>query len=296
MKRLAALLFTALTVCSQAFAATAPPAETRTSRPNQSVLFAHDADGGTFEAIAGRREYRLTLAGVSPRALYFENRPGVHSGEESLARVLAGFFDKPGAAVPNAAVNVVDLGGRQRLMAVKLLSARYDRRRATIRYRVRALSGAKNARLPRRFGETSVFIDTFWNRCTAGITNGTSENMNYAGSTIGSHDSWGNDYLPGVNRPTQQTLVPAQPGSGWSSDVWGDTSGFARGCSIDVRYAMPSGAIVDVSVSSPYSSSNTYSCTVSDPKYVCLQASSPPAPSSFSGPDVAAFFMLQPAQ
>jgi hypothetical protein len=309
MKRIAVAVLAALTVSSQAFAATAPaPAEVRSAAAgNQSVLFAHDADRGTFNAIAGRRgEYWLRLQGVSPRAIFFENRPGVNSGEVSVTRMLAGFFDKPGVDVPNAAVNVIGPDGRQRLMAIKLLSAKYDRRSATVRYRVRALRSvtsrtpgrrSTNDRLPRSFGDASVFIDTFWNRCTSGVTNNTAENMNYAGSTIGSHDSWGNDYLQGANRPTLQTIVPAQPGSAWSTDFWGTTSGFARGCSVEVRYSLESGAIVTIDVASPYTGSNTYSCTVSDPKYTCeLNPSSQWVPSSYSGADVAAFYTVRLSQ
>jgi hypothetical protein len=304
MKRVAVLLFAALAVCSQAFAATTPEELRKAPVRNQSILFAHDADRGTFTPIPGRRgEYSLRLHGVSPRAIFFENRPGRDSGEVSVTRMLAGFFDKPGVEVPNAAVNVVGPDGRQRLMAVKLLAARYDRRRATVRYRVRALhrvttpvpgQPSPDGRLPRSFGDASVFIDTFWNRCTAGVTNGTGENMNYAGSTIGSHDSWGNDYFQGANRPTLQTIVPAQPGSAWSTDFWGDTSGFARGCSVEVRYALASsGAIVTIDVASPYTGANEYSCTVTDPRYSCtLNQDSQWTPSSFSGSDVAAFYTV----
>jgi hypothetical protein len=309
MRLVAAALFAALAVSSQAFAATTPAELRKAPVRNQSVLFAHDADRGTFTAIPGRRgQYWLRLEGVSPRAIFFENRPGLNSGEVSVTRMLAGFFDKPGVDVPNAAVNVIAPDGRQRLMAVKLLSASYDRQRATVRYRVRALRNvttplppsrrSTDARLPGSFGDASVFIDTFWNRCTSGITNSTAENMNYAGSTIGSHDSWGNDYLQGANRPALQTIVPAQPGSAWSTDFWGDTSGFARGCSVEVRYSLAqSGAIVTVSVASPYTGSNEYSCTVSDPRYTCtLNTSSQWTPSSFSGADVAAFYTVRLAQ
>jgi hypothetical protein len=296
MRLLAVLAFLALTMCSQAFAAS-PGTELRgAASGNQSVLFAHDADRGTLDAIPGRRgQYWLRLHGVAPRAIFFENRPGVNSGKVSATRMLAGFFDKPGVDVPNAAVNVVGAGNRQHLMAVKLLTASYDRKRATVRYRVRALRGA--TRLPRSFGDTSVFIDTFWNRCTAGVTNNTAENMNYAGSTIGSHDSWGNDYLQGANRPTLQTIVPAQPGNAWSTDFWGDTSGFARGCSIEVRYLlMSTGAIVTIDVASPYTGANMYSCTVTDPRYTCtLNESMQWFPASYSGADVAAFFTVRRA-
>jgi hypothetical protein len=308
MKRLAVFLFAALTISSQAFAATTPPAELRKAPVrNQSVLFAHDADRGTFQAIPGRKgQYWLRLEGVSPKAVFFENRPGLDSGTVSVAHMLAGFFDKPGVDVPNAAVNVIGPDGRQRLMAVKLLTASYDRRRATVRYRVRALRNvttpvpgqpSASAKLPSSFRDASVFVDTFWNRCTSGITNNTSESMSLAGTSIGSHDSWGNDYLQGANRPSQQTLVPLQPGSAWSTDFWGDTSGFARGCSIEVDYTLASGAFVQVSVASPYTGSNAYSCTVSDPKYACvLNQSSQWAPSSYSGSDVAAYFTLQPSK
>jgi hypothetical protein len=85
MKRLAVLLFAALTVSSQAFAATSPPEPRKAPVRNQSVLFAHDADRGTFTAIPGRRgQYRLRLEGVSPRAVFFENRPGLDSGTVSV--------------------------------------------------------------------------------------------------------------------------------------------------------------------------------------------------------------------
>jgi hypothetical protein len=121
--------------------------------------------------------------------------------------------------------------------------------------------------------------------------------MHLAEASVGAHDSWGNDYLAGVNRPSLNTIVPAQPGIASSTDFWGDTSGFARGCSVEVEYSLDSGAVVRVEVESPYSGSNSYSCTVSDPNYTCtLNPSGQWAPASYSGADVAAFFTLQPAR
>lgn len=136
------------------------------------ALAVQPAASGTLTPVRGAaRTYDLVLRGVSPLVDVFDDSPGTGTQRVALAKLLPVLFAQ-GAARRNAAISV----GR-RTMAVTLLRARHDRRRATIRYRVRALRGARA--LPRRFSRPTLFIDDFGGfSCHGNINNSTSLALN----------------------------------------------------------------------------------------------------------------------
>jgi hypothetical protein len=137
------------------------------ARAEPSVLFALDASRGTLVPASKAGQYELTLHGVSSPALFFQNRPGNEQGLISVPVMFRRLF-AGGQSAPNAVINAVDRHGRQALMGVKLSPPRYDVRRHVLRVRVaRLVQGAGAVRaggrtdvlLPRRFGDTAMFID-----------------------------------------------------------------------------------------------------------------------------------------
>ena len=182
-----------------------------------------------------------------------------------MERMLAGFFAKPGADPPNAALSLETRGGEQNLVGVELLDGRYNRDRGVTRYRLRSLKqhGDQPLGLPRRFGDSSVFIDTIYNYCSTMVVG--APPLALTGANKYSHDDW--QMVPawddGANGPPPGNLASADSGR----VVWGSESGFARGCWNNANYADENGS-VEFSVSDPYSGSNTYTCTGTG-AYVC---------------------------
>ncbi|MDW5598832.1 hypothetical protein VSS74_31025 [Conexibacter stalactiti] len=132
------------------------------------ALAVQPAQNGTLRRVPGRaRLYDLTLRGISPRIEAFDDSPGTLSRRIELRTLLRVLFQTPGAPRKNAAISV----GR-RTMAVTLLRAEYHRAGRTIRYRVRALRGARP--LPVSFTRPTLFIDDFggWS-CHGNINNST---------------------------------------------------------------------------------------------------------------------------
>jgi hypothetical protein len=245
------------------------------SNPRSLYLFAQDAASGRFTLTDRRRGiYRLALAGVRPSALYYSDRPLRIVGAVSVSRMLDGLFKKPGAAHPNAAVNAIDEKGAQALMGVELLSESYNSKKGALVYSVRALrQGAAQDRrrgltdrvLPSRLGRTSLFIDSIYNQCEAGIENDTPSTWQVLTATANNpYDSWGAD--SGFNYPV---TVPPGTTVAPGSASYGDIAGFARGCSNTVVWQAADGTILTIYLADPYSGANTYTCTVSNPLYTC---------------------------
>src|SRR4051812_23670136 len=117
---------------------------TRPSGPAKpGYLYALDAHRGTLVRNGGPGEYDLPLFGVHRTAIQFLHRPGNSVSAISVAKLLSRFFTPEGtvSAPPNAAVNalVPGRGNHQYLMGVTLLTARYDRMHAVLRFHVRLL-------------------------------------------------------------------------------------------------------------------------------------------------------------
>ena len=243
----------------------APPAD-RFAAPAHipSRLFGQDAHAGTFLPAGSPGEYLLALTGVHPNAIWFQDRPGRAAGTLSVARLLGAFFTpKRPQSRPNAVVNVLDPAvGHQRQMGVTILSARYDRARATLDYRVRALrqTGSPEALLPRAFSHTSLLIDDLYDHtCTAGI-------WDLSGSaTLSSTWSRGSDTW---------LISPPKSYSGNGIDWRTQGDDAHPGCGNTVAYTVDFGdgpATVSVNVADPYDSGNYWSCTVTgNPNVQCV--------------------------
>ena len=129
-------------------------------------LYSQDAERGSLVATGQRGEYLLTLRGVKPRALWFDDLPGNRQGAISNGRLLGRLFGGANGRV-NAAVDAWDPRRRDDVvMGVELLGGRWDAERRVLRYRVLDLAAADpdssarvGATLPRRFSEAGVFID-----------------------------------------------------------------------------------------------------------------------------------------
>lgn len=129
-------------------------------------LYSQDAERGSLVPTGKRGEYRLTLRDVKPRALWFDNLPGIRQGGIPNGRLLGRLFGGSNGRV-NASVDAWDPRRRDDVvMGVVLLGGNWDAERRVLRYRVLDLRAADSdpstkvgAKLPRRFSEASVFID-----------------------------------------------------------------------------------------------------------------------------------------
>jgi hypothetical protein len=158
-----------------AFALTcAAPAAARQSEAPVSLLFAQSATHGSLAPTACRCGDRrvLTLRGAARQSTWFQDRPERHAGQLPagvLARHWAAFGFQGDA--PNAALTLLGGSDDADTVVVELVDRpRYDVERHTLRFVVRLLhakaSGGladfdarQDARIPRRFGAASLFID-----------------------------------------------------------------------------------------------------------------------------------------
>jgi hypothetical protein len=242
-----------------------------------TILFAHDASRGTFHKGSRKGEYILTLHGVPSTTLFFADRPGRVAGKVRTRHMLDGFFVRPGAIPPNAAVNVTDLAGRQHLVALELIGAAYSPRHHRIVYRAHRLHGDEpktiahrridgHDSLPARFGHVSVFIDTFYNQCQGGLLNDTYVTYTMTSDTKYSDDSWTfDDGTDGTPPATIAARFDTNIGSNFYGGYWQTTSGWARGCWNDIIYTGSDGSVIEIYISSPYSGEDQATCTVTNP-------------------------------
>jgi hypothetical protein len=261
---------------------------------NADALFAHTAKGGSAERKKDGT-WVVKLRGVPRKALAFEDRPGRREEPISMTRMLAGFFSKPGADLPNAALSLQGSGGEQSLMGVELLNGRYDPDRRVAFYRLRGLKqhGDQKLRLPSHFGDASVFIDTIYNDCDTMVVG--APPLTLQGIDSADHDSWkvdgwgaGGDWYA-TPPPSLAPNPPTGPFSGYNAMVFGTESGFARGCWNNANYADANGS-VEFSVGDPYTGSNSWSC-VGTGAYVCdgpMDFEQYPLPTSGFGGDTVA--------
>jgi hypothetical protein len=168
---LAAACALALASCGTAATPTRPA---RAAAPSISLLLTQSATRGSLVPDACRCDGRqiLTLRGVASQVVWFEDRPERHAGQVP-ARALARHWNALGfrSDPPNAALSLLDGAAEADTVIVELLGEpRYDRARGTMRYAVRLLPKAsgkladfaatRDARVPRRFGAASLFIDS----------------------------------------------------------------------------------------------------------------------------------------
>jgi hypothetical protein len=259
---------------------------------SRSFLFVQNARGGTFTRARGKSGgFRLTLHGVDPKLVFFTDRPVRDSGlipEKELLQLLWG----PGDSPPNAAVEVLGGDKGQDVLAVKLRNPRYNARKRTVRYDatllhnltpgLRHYRGLVDRRLPRRFGDVSLFIDSGdgGNTCDTRMSNSTDGTIAWLSSSIWSTDSWEDKKNPA------NTGIP-NDGNTYNAGV--DDGGFARGCSATTIWEMPDGSRLTIVTSDPYTGSNTFTCSVSNPaRYTCSLGSN----SVIHGLDLIVFWHL----
>jgi hypothetical protein len=172
---LSALALGALTALALAPAAPAqgqgPEGEPQSPTEEEiGLLFVQAAKRGTLQKVKGRPVFKLKLHDLNRQVVWFQDRPGRHSGHLSIGafvRAWAGFGFAESR--PNAALTLLD-GHRDADTAVfKLSKPRYRPKQRTLRYFARQLSEAegnlshfehrRDRRLPRRFRSASLFID-----------------------------------------------------------------------------------------------------------------------------------------
>jgi microcystin-dependent protein len=134
-----------------------------------SVLFTLEAREGSFVP-QGTDRFRLSLRGLGPQSTWFADRPRRDAGRVSTRSLLQSWRKLGFTATPPNGAVVLD-GGRSAsdTVAVELRLRHFDARRRTARFDVRVLDGLGpglrhlnrrlDARLPRRFGGASVFLD-----------------------------------------------------------------------------------------------------------------------------------------
>jgi len=135
-----------------------------------SVLFTQSAEGGSLKPAGGDR-MTLTLRGVAPHVVWFQDRPDRRAGHVSATALVSqwrsfGFQSD----APNAALTLLAAPDDADTVVVELLRRpRYNPAQGTMTYVVRLLSRTPNrlaefgagvdAAVPARFGAASLFID-----------------------------------------------------------------------------------------------------------------------------------------
>ena len=141
------------------------------SKPDDhSVLFTQSATSGSLKSSGGKR-MTLTLRGVAPQVVWFQDRPDRRAGQVSATEFVSrwrsfGFQSD----APNAALTLLGAPNKADTVVVELLRRpRYNPAQETMTYVVRELSDTSgklggfeddaDAAVPARFGATSLFID-----------------------------------------------------------------------------------------------------------------------------------------
>jgi exo-beta-1,3-glucanase (GH17 family) len=135
-------------------------------------LFTQTAEGGTLQADpAEEGSYLLTLTGVSPRTVYFSDRPQRNAGTLETEAFVNGWSASFGDDPPNAALVFTEAGQPGEEAAVGIISdPAYDGETGTLIYRAKGMPAADEdvavdwrgdplEQLPESFGAASLFID-----------------------------------------------------------------------------------------------------------------------------------------
>lgn len=133
-------------------------------------LFVQSASSGSLAPVEGEAgRYTLTLRGVSPKTIYFSDRPERIAGQAEISAFLEGLgFDPENP--PNAALEILGAADSGGVAVVELRDPLWDAATASLTYDVRLLTDAEgdgtaffSARageeLSAEFGEAALFID-----------------------------------------------------------------------------------------------------------------------------------------
>ena len=141
---------------------------------SNEYLFVQNAKNGTFKPVKKSEtgEYKLSLTSIFPSTYYFSERPqrisGIMKNEDFFA--LDNFFDKENP--PNAAVVISNPESEdQDVIIVELTNPQFDSSSRRIIYTVKLIEDdsshnfknlveRKDASLPNRFSNVSIFIDS----------------------------------------------------------------------------------------------------------------------------------------
>jgi hypothetical protein len=135
------------------------------------VLGVVRAESGSLER-RDRDRYRLVLDDVAPHAVWFSDRPARLAGTLGVPSLTRSFFGD-GANPPNAALVLEDAEDDHDVLIVEVSKPRYDQadRRLVLDAaiiddltaveggRLAGLADSADARVPRRFGAASMFLD-----------------------------------------------------------------------------------------------------------------------------------------
>jgi hypothetical protein len=243
------------------------PAAASASAPRGDVLFVQNAESGGFH------DGLLTLRGVSRQLDWFTDRPQRDSGSTSFGDFRRALFSGKQSS-PNAALDVAGkgLGG---VVTLRLSNPNFDPQAGDVTYRVKRLKKASGdldhyARrlskepLPSSFGSASLFIDdATGNYCYTTVVDAIGYQIDSVSSSKWSSDDW-SPALPG------DFGLPS--GQSWS---WGSQGGAFRGCSNSATWQTFSGpsSTFNFTTTDPWSGSNTYDCSSSNPAYTCFRTS-----------------------
>lgn len=211
MKNLAAVL--AAFLASSAVAAPAGPTRPEpdpVDSPATTSMFVQTGKSGTMTPVAGQKDtYALTLEGVSPRTVFFSDRPVRDAGAYPNDRFLAALgFEKSNP--PNAALVGAGPDGSESVAVVELTEPQWDAANARLRYVARVLprTDAKGLAafhdrskggMPASFKDASLFIDDCSNHditCTCSMPSG--DDVSHVQSNMPECLSWG--YCKPCNR------------------------------------------------------------------------------------------------
>jgi hypothetical protein len=141
------------------------------SSQSKLYLFVQTATSGTFTPVnAAAGTFKLTLQNVSPKVLYFTDRPYRESGSTSVESYIEEVFED-GLESPNAAlVFEQNPGSEQITIALELTEPDYNATANTLSYLVMPLDDVSDGLIhmsfdeletvPSQFGTIELFIDT----------------------------------------------------------------------------------------------------------------------------------------
>jgi hypothetical protein len=138
---------------------------------SESVLAVIDAERGALTA-KGDGQYRVTLGGVTPRSVWFSDRPARGAGTFPITDTLERFFGS-GQEPPNAAIEIFEADDDRDVLVVEVSNPRYQRAKARLTFDAAVLDDTTGVlgtgltthavrgdpRLPKRFDKVALFLD-----------------------------------------------------------------------------------------------------------------------------------------
>ncbi|HET6998279.1 MAG TPA: hypothetical protein VFI03_06780 [Solirubrobacterales bacterium] len=240
------------------------------------LLFVQDAKGGTLIP-AGKGEYWLTLRGVKPRTMWFQDRPGSLKGSVPNGEAMDLIFADRGTGLPNGSVDAWDPRREDDVvMGVQFISGSWSQKQGVLRYKVRRLKelrptqgrgGTIDKTLPRHFADASVFVDDIWTEldkivsghtCGGELQNSTGERLGWATDFKDDTDSW--VQMPHRSIPAWVPEPFVDGGRIAGRAFWGTVSGWLRGCYNRVTYVGDRGRVT-LGIYDPFRGPNEWACT-----------------------------------